>query len=263
MKKYRLCFVLGMTLILCGVSVISARAQSNETTIRVEPANLQVGQGQTETIRLVIENGQDIYGIDLHASYDSEVIEIVDADETKPGTQMHPGNFLKPDFVVQNQADNQTGTAQYVITQMNPSPPANGSGVVLEIMVRGKTRGSSTPLTLTQVELADRRGTMLNVTAQDGNVEIVAPKAITVTPHAKAQASAEPTRAQETRAATRVRATPTTTAMGQTSNSDLMTNLILIVIALGGCFGAVVVLGLILFLVFRRPRAKPPFPTLS
>ncbi len=259
--KYRIVLVLGTALILCGMGVVPARAQSDGAMVRVEPATLQVGEGQTESITLVIENAQDVYGIDVRAEFDPNVLEIVDSDAAKTGAQMTPGDFLKPDFVVQNQADNQAGTLQYVITQMNPSPPANGSGIVLEIMVRGKTRAQTSPFTITHAELADRRGNALNVTSQNGSVEIIAPKAQTSTPRAQPQASPDATRddgmSAPTRAPTRLRATSVPVVATDT-NSDSLTNLVLIVVALGGCFGALIILGLILLLVIRRPRAKPP-----
>lgn len=262
----RIVFVLGTALILLGMGVVPARAQSDGAMVRVEPATLQVGEGQTENIKLIIENGQDVYGIDVRAEFDPNVLEIVDSDAAKAGVQMIPGDFLKPDFVVQNQADNQAGTLQYVVTQMNPSPPANGSGIVLEILVRGKTRAQTSPITIIRAEIADRRGNTLNVASANGNVETVAPKAQTSTPRAAEHASPAATRGSsasaQTRAPTRPRATsvpPATT----NSNSDSLTNLVLIVVALGGCFGALIILGLIVLLVIRRPGAKPPSPTLS
>jgi hypothetical protein len=40
---------------------------------------------------------------------------------------MIPGDLIKPDFAVRNLADNDAGTLLFVITQVNPTPPASGT----------------------------------------------------------------------------------------------------------------------------------------
>lgn len=243
-------------------SVTPIRAQGNTAIIRLDPNNLTVGQGQVEEVRLVVENGSDIYGIDVRAAFDPAVLEIVDADPAKDGVQMISGEFIKPDFVVRNEADNTAGTLQYVVTQVNPTPPANGSGVVLKIKMRGKKQEASSPFTFTFLEMANGRGLKLPIEPQSGTIQGVAPKPETATP--RAENTAEPTQrpaATTTRAAaaaTRARATAVPANTSNNGRTEFITNAILGVVALGGCLGALAIIGLGIFLVMRKPRTVPP-----
>ena len=125
--------------ILLGVALAQPLSASEHgdggATIRPDPVTLGIAPGQVTAINIVLENAADVYGIDVRAKFDPALIEIVDADPAQDGIQMTPGTFLKPDFVVRNTADNGSGTLQYVVTQVNPTQPATGSGVVLTLNV--------------------------------------------------------------------------------------------------------------------------------
>ncbi len=266
----RISFMLNrFSLVLCAGAVLSlllfgtapAKAQSGGARVVFDPPVLEVGAGQVEQVNIVLENAQEAYGIDVRASFDPSVIEIVDDDPGKSEVQMTPGEFLKPDFLVRNIANNGDGTLQYVATQVNPTPPATGSGIVLSIRVRGKTQGASAAFAVTAVEIADRRGVKLPVQGGEGTVQVVAPKPETPTPVVEPTATPERIETISTRAAavaTRPRATPVAATRSDDSNMDLITNAILLIVALGGCFGAVLVLGIGIFFLMRKPRAMPP-----
>ena len=164
---------------LFGAMPPLARSQG-AAVIRPDPALLEIGPGQTARVDIVLENAQDVYAIDLRLKYDPAVIEVLDADPAKEGVQAAPGAFLKPDFVVRNTADNTAGTLQYVITQVNPTAPASGTGVVLAFQVRGRQAGE-TPITFESVEMADRRGQTLAVTPSSGTIKVVAASAAPAT----------------------------------------------------------------------------------
>lgn len=257
-----------MFLFLIGVALLAfwgatpIMAQDNSAVLRLDPQTLEVGMGQVERVNVFIENAQELYGIELRAQFDPSVIEIVDADLHKEGVQMSPGDFIKPDYVVRNEADNAGGTLLYVATQVNPTPPASGSGLVLSIEVRSKSQDSSSPFTIIFVQAADKRGNKLPIVPQSGTLEGVAPKPETPTP--PAASTAEPTRratAISTRAAaaaTRARKTTVPANTPGSGSTGFITNAILGVVALGGCLGALVIIGLGIFLVMRKPRTVPP-----
>lgn len=140
-------------------------------TIRLDPLTVDLSPGQAATVNVLLENAAEVYGIDMRARFDPAFIEIVDADPAQDGIQMTPGSFLKPDFVVRNTVDNGAGTLQYVVTQVNPTQPATGSGVVLTLNVRGKTSGQS-ELKFDSVQMADRRGQSLAVQPQNGVIRV-------------------------------------------------------------------------------------------
>jgi hypothetical protein len=226
-----------------------------------DPPLLDVGAGQVEQVNVIVENAQDAYGIDVRASFDPAAIEIMDDDPDQSDVQMTPGEFIKPDFLVRNIANNAEGTLQYVATQVNPTPPASGSGVVLSIRVRGKAQGASSAFTVSFVEIADRRGVKMPVEGGEGAIQVVAPKPETPTPAVQPTATPQRVETISTRAAavaTRPRSTPIPSNRPDEANMDLITNAILGIVALGGCLGAVLVLGIGIFFLMRKPRAMPP-----
>ncbi len=156
-------------------------AQGGDAVFRVDPIALQVGQGQVETLKIILENAKGVYGVDYQATFDPNIVEIVDADPVREGVQMISGDFIKADFVVINLADNKAGTLHYVAAQVNPTPPATGSGVVLLIQFRGKVLGGQSDLTVTSVQIADQRGNKMPNVFKGGNINVVTPKPPTPT----------------------------------------------------------------------------------
>lgn len=174
-----------MILVLAS-GFLAGNPQAGEALVCADPARLEIGSGQTKTMRILLVNAQNIYGIDLQATFDPAVVEVVDADSKKKGVQMITGDFLKPDFTIRNTVDNEAGILQYVVTQLNPTPPANGKGTLLIIRFRGKASGTSSRFTITSAVIADRHGTKQPVTTQGADLVIVREKSSTSTPSATA-----------------------------------------------------------------------------
>ena len=149
--------------------------------MRIDPTVIEVAAGQTAAVQFVLADAQNAYGIDVRATFDPKVVEVMDADPGADGVQMTPGDFLRPDFVVRNVADNEKGTLRYTLTQVNPTQPVSGTGVIFTVQFRGKTTGE-TALTLVPVELADRQGQLLPATVEGGTIRVVADQAPTPVP---------------------------------------------------------------------------------
>ncbi len=164
---------LGVVLLLTLFCVLPASAQSGSALVRVDPAVLEISPGQTVTLTVVLDDAQDVYGIDVRATFDPQVIEVVDADPAKEGIQMMAGTFPQPDFVARNVADNEAGTLRYAVTQVNPTEPANGSGTVYSVQLRAKADAGESPFTIGLVEMADRTGQLLAVESESGVIRIV------------------------------------------------------------------------------------------
>jgi hypothetical protein len=250
-------------LVIIGAVFISslaptASAQTGGAIVRPDPATFEIGQGQVETINIVLENAKDAYGIEVRAKFDPAVVEVFDSDPNQTGVQMIPGSFIKPDFLVRNTADNQKGTLQYVITQVNPTPPVNGNGVVLSIQLRGKTLGKKTTLTIDFVDIADRQGRKLPVRGQSGTLNIVQPKpptptaTLSVTPTVPATPTLVPSPIPS---ATLVleNKRPLPSSSGFLDFSDLEITLMLV--GCLGLLGAMTIVGITLIILGGR---KPP-----
>ncbi len=166
----------GWIIILLLISAYQAGdVRAGESLLRTEPARLEIGAGQVETLQILLVNAEAVYGIDFQATFNPAVVEVVDADAAQTGIQMKAGIFPKPDFTVRNTADNTNGTLRYVVTQINPTPPASGTGTVLSIQFRGKVQGRSSKFTFTSAVIADRRGIKQPITTQGADLVVTAP----------------------------------------------------------------------------------------
>lgn len=251
LKRYLLQWV-GWVVFFTAAMTWTARAEGISGVVKPDPAVFEVGQGQVERLAIVLENARDVYGVDIRARFDPAMVEIVDVDSQKDGVQMIPGQFPKPDFLVRNQADNSAGTLMYVITQVNPSPPANGNGVVFWIEVRGNVMGES-PFTIEFVDAADREGKTLTLEKQDGMIRVVKPKPPTPTV-APTRSATETPQAEVHQPKAQV-LTPTGTSLPQPTppleeaqkKGSLTTNQILMGVAGGSIIGAAALFGFAFF----------------
>lgn len=164
----QLCALLLLTL-FCAVP---ASAQNQIAAVRSDPPVLEISPGETATLTVVIDDAQDLYGIDVRASFDPQLLEVVDADPAMDGVQMMAGELPQPDFVARNVADNDAGTLRYAVTQVNPTEPANGSGIVYSVQLRAKASAGESAFTIGLVEMADRTGQLLEVQPQSGVIRI-------------------------------------------------------------------------------------------
>lgn len=128
-----------------------------------EQPSYTIGPGAPVTIHVLLQNATNVYGIDVRASFDPALVEVVDADSTREGVQLQPGEIPQPDFVVGQDVDPQTGAVRYVVTQLNPTPPASGSGILFTLTVQGRGQAGSGEFRIESVEMANRDGELLPV----------------------------------------------------------------------------------------------------
>ena len=153
--------VLVLALLATGVSAGTAPA-----VVSVDSYTVTVGQEFTVPVR--IANVRDLYGADVRLTYDPAVLQGVSVDH---------GYFLRPDFVVRKGFYGppfcNPMCGRYALTQVNPTPPASGSGVLMYVIYRAVAVGVS-PLALQQVQLVDRNGSPLYKNVTSGTVTVVA-----------------------------------------------------------------------------------------
>lgn len=168
--------ILGLLLL---ASLPAAGAQDQAAVVRSDPALLEIGGGQTVTLNVVLAGAQEVYGIDVRATFDPQLVEVVDADPARAGVQFSPGTFPQPDFLVRNEADNQAGALHYAITQVNPTEPVNGAGVVFSVQLRAKGASGEGSFTISAVDLTDRDGALLAVQPESSVIRITSAGAVT------------------------------------------------------------------------------------
>lgn len=138
-------------------------------TLTVDPLTSTINVGEAITVDIVLSDVTDLYGIQLGLSFDPAVVNVV-------GESVTPGDCPQPDFVVENFAENVTGTINYAAIQLNPTPPCDG-GVVAKIAFQGVAEGQS-DIHFVEWLLSDTDGQPLPADAYDGGISVIIPKAV-------------------------------------------------------------------------------------
>jgi len=91
------------------------------------------------------------------------MLEIVDADPTAPGVQIHVGKtFATQGFVALNRADNASGTLDFAATLVAPAKPIEGALRVASFDVVGLKQGD-TEIAFDVVKLASTQARAIKV----------------------------------------------------------------------------------------------------
>jgi hypothetical protein len=148
-----------------------AVTDGNGAVVRIDPASLLIGIQQTGVTSVEAANVEDLFGVDLQITYDPNVVEVVDADPAKEGVQVGLGAlFDGVDFlVVTNQAEG--GVIDFVATRQAPTSGFSGTGSIIEITWIGQGAGQ-TDVVITQADLANPDGQPLEVTVEDGQIQV-------------------------------------------------------------------------------------------
>lgn len=161
--------ILALLWLVMGPSA-QAGAASDTALVRCEPS-LAIGPATTTlSIDIFVENVTGLYGADIQLIFDTMAAQVVDADPFMPGVQIQPlAGFLSPDFVIRREADNNTGLIWYAVTQVNPSPPATGSGAVARVTFQPQSPAAFI-MPVVNHQLAAAGGVPLASTAQSCTV---------------------------------------------------------------------------------------------
>jgi hypothetical protein len=139
---------------------------TGDTMLRVLPASGSYEVGQTIDVAVWVEDVVDLYGVDIRLAFDPTQLQVIDANPDLPGVQVQPlDDILSPDFIIQRDADNVAGTVWYAVTQVNPSPPASGSGPLFAFSFTVLAPGLSDVL-VTNDQLADQNGMIIPVNVE-------------------------------------------------------------------------------------------------
>jgi LysM repeat protein len=203
-------------LLFVGLPLSHTLAAHADALLIPEVQTINVGQITTVTLR--VEDVQNLYGFQATISFNPALLEVVDSDATDPGVQVGLGTFVQPDYVPQNSADNSSGTINCVVSQVAPTPAANGSGALLTISFRGKAAGVS-DIQLNPFILASNQGTQIDATIHNAQISVgsgTVPTA-TFTPTATSTPTPTPTGTLTVTATPTSTPTPTATVPPGTS----------------------------------------------
>lgn len=167
----------GWLILLCLVCIMfPPLAAADGPQVVVAPATQTIEAGSEATVTVEVSGSGMLYGFELHLRFNPAVLQVVDADSTKNGIQVQPGNLLagKQTFVAQNVADNVRGSIDYAVTLMGEREGVSKDGSAIIIRFQGRAAGIS-EITFVQdppSQLADPGGRAINVSLQGGRVTV-------------------------------------------------------------------------------------------
>lgn len=153
-KAIRCRLGLVILLLILGPSLFVASAQG-QVWVRVLPAAGNYQLGNEIPVEVWIEDVTNLYGAEVRLAFDAARVAVIDANPSLPGVQVQPrSDLLSPDLIIRNEANNEAGTVWYAVTQMNPSEPVSGTGVLFSFSLETLAGGSAV-VTITEQILAD------------------------------------------------------------------------------------------------------------
>ena len=119
------------------------------------------------TVDIVLDDVVDLYGAEVHLTFDPAILQVQDADANTPGEQIAPGEEFSKGrgFVALNRFDNNRGTIDLAATLVNPAEPLQGRLVLGSFSVVGVKAGD-TDVRFARVLLADRNANALRVISE-------------------------------------------------------------------------------------------------
>jgi hypothetical protein len=138
----------------------------------LNPSHSSIPKGGIVKVVLQLDNLSNVYGSEISLNFDPNALEVIDALPGVNGVQLKPGSCPKPDFIVENYADNTAGTIAYAVTQLSPSLPCNGGDVAV-ISFRCLSQDVVSQVFITESILADQNLNNLPHATQHGNVSCI------------------------------------------------------------------------------------------
>jgi len=160
-----------VVLVIALFSIPVGYGAAQGTTVTIDPGSSEVAVGAETTVSIKIENIADLYGVEVHLTFDPALLEVVDANSGTDGVQIEAGDLLELDVDIENDVDQSAGQIDFAISQMPPHDPVSGSGVLATITFRGKAAGASA-VSFDEALLSDKDGGEITADIQDGTITI-------------------------------------------------------------------------------------------
>jgi hypothetical protein len=145
------------------------RAQT--ARLRTDPLALGVKPGSQSSLSIVFDHVEQLYGLEVHLSFDPAVIQVVDANPAITGVQVEQASWLKDAFIATNKVDNKHGTIDFAAMLLSPAEPVSGRRPALTFKVQGVQDGS-TPLSINDAILVSQDGMLIPTEVQSGIVSV-------------------------------------------------------------------------------------------
>jgi hypothetical protein len=141
------------------------------TQVRFLPEESALHVGEQLRLAIWVENVENLYGAEIRFRYDPLVLEAIDAEPDWVGTQMEPGTFPFPDFVVKNQVDTESGEIWYAVVQIAPRKGTSGTGIMASTTLLAKAPGTG-GFVVKNLTLVDRNAEEIPIQVSLPSVEV-------------------------------------------------------------------------------------------
>ncbi len=142
--KEKKCFkgilTVSVIVFLCCSMVIADRVDASEVTVSINPANYTVSRtNEIIQIEIQAENANNLYGAEVHLSFDPERLEVVDPNGNRI-TKVNAGDaFVTGNkFVAQNKVDHEQGKVDFTVTLLGKVKGKTGDTIVCTFNVKTK-----------------------------------------------------------------------------------------------------------------------------
>lgn len=146
-------------------------ADEEPVEVAVDVTSTEVGLGETTEVAVWVWRVGNLYGAEVHISFDPNLLEVVDSHSGALGTEIEHGDLLDVGYVIKNDVDNEHGLIDYAVSQMRPSHSVSGSGRLATIRFRAKALGTAV-VRIDQALLANKEGQPIPMTL-DGATSLV------------------------------------------------------------------------------------------
>ncbi len=159
---------LGMSIFLLLALLPLTSLAAGEPRLRLATERAEIFSCQTVVIDVLVEDAPAIYGVESHVAFDPAILQVV---------SVQAGDFLSADpnnetYVLQSQFDNDAGTLDYVVSLLNPAPPASGSGRLVSLTFAAKI-GESTTITLPKGVFGTQSGAEITAVTEGLQLTII------------------------------------------------------------------------------------------
>jgi hypothetical protein len=167
---------LGVALVLSGAWAAAEGGSTNRrsaaslanvgnsgTQVGLDPSTVQLNIGATQVVSVTITGVTDLYGFEFDLGFDPAVIAV---------QEVEVGDFLSPDFVVARTFNNSTGLVKVAITQLSPSLPKTGDGLLATILFRAIAPGDA-QVKFLNIQLSNSDAISLGVVSLQPNVVVL------------------------------------------------------------------------------------------
>jgi hypothetical protein len=148
-----------------------ASAPSETAELSFEPLSSTLLVSDTITVNVVVTGVIDLYGVEVALAFDPGTVTVVDDNPGAAGVQITAGECPQASFVVQNAADNSTGSITYAAIALAPADPCTGGGTVATITFQGVAQGTS-PISFTTWLLSDSDIQPITTTVVNGSIAV-------------------------------------------------------------------------------------------